>query len=294
MVLKDSIMKMYTDIQQDMVNFIDQIDWGQITLSAIKIITIIVASRMIVGVGKSTIHRYLIEGDTSALRLDVRRTRTIGRLLSNILSYSVYFIALLLIIEQLGYPIGPLLAGAGVLGLAIGFGAQNLVRDVITGFFIIFEDQFGVGDVIQTGNFRGTVEEVGLRTTKLKSWTGEIHIIPNGSIAEVTNFSINNSIAVSDISIAYEANVDEAIRVITETAMEVYKSNENVVAEPQVLGVQTLGASEVIIRATFECKPMTQFGVGREMNVKVKKALDEVGIEIPYPRLVTFRRDEQA
>ena len=108
----------------------------------------------------------------------------------------------MLILGQVGLNLGPLLAGAGVLGLAIGFGAQSLVKDVITGFFIIFEDQFGVGDVIQIDQFKGTVEEIGIRVTRIKSWTGEVHIIPNGNIKQVTNFSTYNSIAVVDVSIA--------------------------------------------------------------------------------------------
>ncbi len=104
-----------------------------------------------------------------------------------------------------------------MLGLAIGFGAQSLVKDIITGFFIVLEDQFAVGDVIQTGQFKGTVDMIGLRTTRIQSWTGEVHIIPNGMINEVTNFSVNNSIAVVDISIAFEEEVDRALDVIRHT-----------------------------------------------------------------------------
>jgi small-conductance mechanosensitive channel len=292
MMTQNSVMDIYIDVQGKIVEYVSTIKWDLIALAIFKIIVILIAARIIVGISKRAIQRYIIDKNETIKRFDQRRTKTVGRLVSNVLSYTVYFMAILLILEQMNFEIGPLLAGAGVLGLAIGFGAQNLVRDVITGFFIIFEDQFAVGDVIQTGNFKGTVEEIGLRITKIRSWTGEIHIIPNGSITEVTNFSINNSVAVVDVSIAYEADVDEATRVIKETATELYGANDNIVAEPEVLGVQTLGASEVIIRVTFECKPMTQFGVGREMNARVKKALDRVGIEIPYPRLVTFRRDE--
>jgi small-conductance mechanosensitive channel len=290
--MENGFTDMYINIQNGIITYFSSIDWGSIIVAAVKIIAIMIASRIIVKIGSKAIQRFIIEKNHFSQRFDERRTKTIGRLVKNVLSYTVYFMAFLLILTQMNFQIGPLLAGAGVLGLAIGFGAQSLVRDVITGFFIIFEDQFAVGDVIQTGNFRGTVEEIGLRITKIKNWTGEIHIIPNGSIMEVTNFSVNNSIAVTDVSIAYEADVDMATRVIQETAAEVYKSNDDIVSEPEVLGVQTLGASEVVIRVTTECKPMTHYGVGREMNAAMKKALDKVGIEIPYPRLVTFRREE--
>ena len=112
-----------------------------------------------------------------------------------------------MILSTLTINVSAVLAGAGIVGLAVGFGAQSLVKDIITGFFIIFEDQFSVGDYIRVGQFEGTVEEIGLRTTKIKSWTGELHIIPNGNILEVTNFSLNNSVAVIDISVAYEENI---------------------------------------------------------------------------------------
>ncbi|MDV2887601.1 mechanosensitive ion channel, partial [Alkalihalophilus pseudofirmus] len=114
----------------------------------------------------------------------------------------VYFIALMMVLSVFGIDAKALIAGAGVVGLAVGFGALSLVKDVISGFFIIFEDQFSVGDHIRVGEFEGNVETIGLRTTKLKSWTGELHILPNGNITEVTNFSVNNSIAVIDIAIA--------------------------------------------------------------------------------------------
>lgn len=279
-------------LQDTFLEYIVAINWFTITWVAIKIIAILILARIAVKVLTKAIKTYVIDKSETTKRFDARRTKTIGRLISNVISYTIYFIAFLIVLGQLDIDIGPLIAGAGVLGLAIGFGAQNLVRDVITGFFIIFEDQFAVGDIVQTGNFRGTVEEIGLRTTKIKSWTGEIHIIPNGAITEVTNFSINNSIAVTDISVAYEVDIDKAIAVIEKTAKDVTAQNENVIAEPQVLGVQTLGASDIIIRVTTECKPMTQYAVGRQLNAAMKKALDEAGIEIPYPRLVTFRRDE--
>jgi small conductance mechanosensitive channel len=183
-----------------------------------------------------------------------------------------------MILNQFGIRLEPILAGAGVVGLAIGFGAQSLVKDVITGFFIIFEDQFAVGDIVQIGTYKGTVEEIGLRVTKLKSWTGEVHFIPNGTINQVTNFSLNNSIAVVDIGIAYASDIDKALDILRMTVLKNYETNVNMVKEPQVLGVQTISTSEITLRTTVECKPNMQALVARELYAEVKKAFDAQSI----------------
>ncbi|NRK74326.1 mechanosensitive ion channel, partial [Salmonella enterica subsp. enterica serovar Typhi] len=135
-----------------------------------------------------------------------------------------------------------LLAGAGIVGLAVGFGAQSLVKDIITGFFIIFEDQFSVGDQVRIGTYEGVVEEIGLRTTKIKGFTGEVNIIPNGSIIEVTNFSINNSKAIVDVSIAYQGDINRAEKVIQELIEKLPEQYEDIVGVPELLGVQNIQA----------------------------------------------------
>lgn len=286
------VMRYYSEFIETVA---DPLVWGMLFWVGLKIVLYFFAGRFVVRLAGRAVTHLMIERSKETrgpVRIDPRRSQTIGRLVNNVVSYVVNFIVILLILSELGVNLAPLLAGAGVLGLAIGFGAQSLVKDVITGFFIIFEDQFAVGDIIRTGNFQGTVEEIGLRVTRIKSWTGEVHIIPNGAITEVTNFSTNNTIGVVDVSVAYESDIEKAMQVIKRTAMEVFEGNDNVVKEPEVLGVQSLGASEVVIRVTAECKPMTHVGVGRQMNAAIKKALDAEGIEIPYPRLVTFQRSE--
>ncbi len=271
---------------------IDTDRWIEYSIIGLKIILIIVLAKIASKLLNKAIKRIADEKDR--LRFNPRRTTTIMRLMGNIVNYAISFIMVMMILAVFAVPFGPLLAGAGVVGLAIGFGAQSLVKDIITGFFIIFEDQFAVGDVIQTGSFKGTVDEIGLRVTRIKSWTGEMHIIPNGSIVEVTNFSVNNSIAVVDISVAYEMNIDDAIQIIKNTVKEVSLLNENILTEPEVLGIQSLAASEVIIRVTCECKPNQQYGVARQMNAEIKKSFDANGIEIPYPRIVSYQRIEKA
>lgn len=153
--------------------------WLHILTVGIKIVAILVGTHLAVRLARTVIERLVEQRDKGRIALNERRVRTMTSLATNIVTYTLYFLALLLVLGQLGFNLAPILAGAGVVGLAVGLGAQNLVRDVITGFFIIFEDQFAVGDVIQVGQYKGTVIEIGLRVTKIRSWTGEVHIIPN-------------------------------------------------------------------------------------------------------------------
>jgi moderate conductance mechanosensitive channel len=235
-------------------------------------------SRLLIRFGTSFIKRIF---QHRALRFNERRTRTLESLVIHILRYAVYFVFFVSVLELLHVPVTTLLAGASVLGVAVGFGAQNLVRDVITGFFILFEDQFAVGDNIQTGSYRGTVEELGLRITKIRAWTGEVHILPNSSITQVTNFSKANSLAVMDIGVSYHEDLDRVFDVIRFVMEQAKADLPDIIGEPQILGVQQFTASEIVIRATVECKPTTHYAVQRELNRRIKKAFDEQGIEIP-------------
>ncbi|QFT91193.1 putative MscS family protein YkuT [Bacillus sp. THAF10] len=264
--------------------------WISIGEGIVKIVLIILVAVIIIKIGKALISNFVKLREKGPIRISERRENTLLRLLKNILTYVVYFVALVMILEVINIDVRALLAGAGIVGLAVGFGAQNLVRDIITGFFIIFEDQFSVGDYIRTGTFEGYVEEIGLRTTKIKSWTGELHILPNGSIVELTNFSIHNSVAVVDVSIAYEGKVDEAERVILELLEELPEKYTDIMKVPELLGVQTLGNSEVVLRIACETLPMRHWFIGRALRKEVKNRLDEAGIEIPFPRLVLYNR----
>ncbi|TXC89419.1 mechanosensitive ion channel family protein [Metabacillus litoralis] len=267
--------------------------WITIGQGLLKIILILFVANMFIRLGRLAISKVFLFRGKSPLRISERRENTLSKLLENILTYVIYFIMIIMVLETLTINVGALLAGAGIIGLAVGFGAQNLVKDIITGFFIIFEDQFSVGDFIRVSTFEGTVEEIGLRTTKIKSWTGELHILPNGSITEVTNYSIHNSIAVVDISISYESDIPEAERVIQELLSEIPDKYEDIVTPPELLGVQTLGASEVVLRVICEVEPMRHFHISRMLRKDIKICLDEMGIEIPYPRIVMYNRKEE-
>ncbi|MGD6793881.1 mechanosensitive ion channel family protein [Metabacillus indicus] len=275
-------------------SFFNEDMWLSAGQGLLKIIGILILASILIKVGNVIIGKIFMLRTKSPLRISERRENTLVKLLDNVLTYLVYFIALLMILETLSFDVKALLAGAGIVGLAVGFGAQNLVRDIITGFFIIFEDQFSVGDMIRVGQFEGTVEEIGLRTTKIKSWTGEINILPNGNITEVTNFSINNSVAFVDVSIAYEGDIPKAEKVIEDLLLELPDKYEEMVAPPELLGVQNLGPSEVVLRVVSEVLPMKHFHISRVLRKEIKMRLDEHGIEIPYPRMVMYSRNEES
>lgn len=273
--------------------FTDEAIWFLIGQGLLKIIAILIISGLLIRVGRMAIRNFFKVRSKSPLRITERRETTMAKLLENVLTYVVYFIAIIMILSALTINVQAMLAGAGIVGLAVGFGAQNLVRDVITGFFIIFEDQFSVGDYVRIGQFEGTVDEIGLRTTKIKSFTGELHILPNGSIIEVTNFSLHNSVAILDIGIAYEGDINYAEKVLSELLEMMPEKYEELASVPELLGVQNFGASEVVLRIVAETVPMKHWYIGRMLRKEVKLALDSHGIEIPFPRLVMYSRNEE-
>ncbi|KIL49209.1 mechanosensitive ion channel family protein [Jeotgalibacillus soli] len=268
--------------------------WVTIGMISFQVIFIIILAGLVVRLLKSIIRNVFKVRSRAPLRFSERRELTLLKLLENVVAYVIYFIAILTVLSALTIDVRGLIAGAGILGLAVGFGAQNLVRDIITGFFIIFEDQFSVGDVVRIGQAEGNVEEIGLRTTKIKSWTGELHIIPNGNITEVTNFSIHNSVAVVDISIAYEEDLNRAEKVILELLDSLEGKYEDIIMKPELLGIQTLAASDVVMRVTAETAPMRHWYIARMLRKEIKNHFDKYGIEIPFPRMVMYSRQEEA
>lgn len=267
--------------------------WEAIGKGFFNIIVIIIVSMLIIKVGKKVIDKLFISRQHGPFQISARRETTLRKLLKNILVYTVYFSAFIMILDDgFGLAIGPLLAGAGVAGLAIGFGAQNLVRDIISGFFIIFEDQFSVGDYIFTSNVEGTVEEIGIRTTKIQSWTGEQHVLPNGNVTQVTNYSVHNGLAVVDINVPYESNIKLAERVINDMAKELPDKYTEIVGRPEIIGVQTLELSHFVIRVIAETQPVYQWAGARIIRREVKERLYNEGIQIPSPRLVMYSRNQ--
>lgn len=275
-------------VNQTSAGLLNEDKWLSLGQVILKISIILIVSYFLTKILKSAIRKVFEVRMMGPIRISERREMTLSRLLENIITYTMYFLTIIMVLSTLGIEIKGLLAGAGIVGLAVGFGAQNLVKDVISGFFIILEDQFSVGDYIRINTFEGTVEEIGLRTTKIKSATGELHILPNGNIDEVTNFSINNSVANIDISISLKENIEYAEEVINQVLKNKEFAYEEVVSPPQMLGIQNIGTNEVVLRITLETLPMQHFAVARALRKDIKQALDEAGIEIAYPRMVMF------
>lgn len=220
-------------------------------------------------------------------KLDEKKSSTLAGILKSIVKYTVYIIMAISVLNVLNIPTAPLLATAGLGGLALGFGAQSLVKDIFTGFFILFEDQYGVGDYITIGNMTGTVEDMGLRITKVRAFNGDLHIIPNGEVTTVTNHSRGNSLAVIDIGISYEADAEKAIAVISDLAEKYYKDNKELMAQkPEVLGITKFNESEAVIRTIAQTKPLMHWKIERELRLYMLEAFKENNIEILYPKRV--------
>lgn len=258
----------------------------------ILIVIIVFSIKIIISIINGIIDKTLKDKDKTNYFISNKRANTIGIILKKSVKYTLYFIAILMILEMFGIKTTSILATAGVGGLAIGFGAQSLVKDVITGFFILLEDQFAVGDYIQISNFEGVVEELGLRVTKLRDFTGELHIIPNGEIKVVTNRTRGAMRAVVTVDIAYEEDIDRAIRVIEELSKEIKDTNQFILEGPIVQGVEAFGSSGVSIRVIAKTEAMEQWDVERVIRKKIKEAFDRENIEIPYQKMILFKGDD--
>lgn len=267
--------------------------WLTLGRAGLKIVLILILASVIIKVGKNMVDRIFRNRMKGPLKISERRESTINKLIQNVLSYVVYFTAIVMILDTMTIPIASLLAGAGVVGLAIGFGAQSLVQDVISGFFIIFEDQFGIGDYVLCSEVEGTVLEIGLRTTKIQAWTGELNVIPNGKIDQVTNYSTYNGLAVVDVNVPYESDFVKAEQVIENMASSLQEKYEEIVSIPEVIGVQSLEDSYYVIRVIAETLPVYQWAGARVIRQEIKDNLYSEGIEIPSPRLVMYSRNEE-
>jgi len=214
------------------------------------------------------------------------RALTIAKLLSNIIKYLIWFIVLIIALTELSVDITPFIASAGVLGLAIGFGAQEIVKDFITGFFLIFDQAFDVGDVIEVDGFKGTVLELGLRVTRIRNWKGEIKIINNGDIQTLINYSRADSIAIVDFGVAYETDLLKLQELMEPLLDEIHSRYDNITEMPSFLGVTELANSSINLRIIAKTKPMQHFGVERGIRKDIVVYFKKNNIEIPFPQVV--------
>lgn len=282
---------------QNFINTAVEEQWVKLGMNAayagIKALAVFIAAKIILKFGNILIDGFLKTEEKGKLKLDERKLKTLTPLMKSALKYVVYFMAGVTILRIFGIPTESIIATAGIGGLAIGFGAQNLVKDIITGFFILFEDQFSVGDYIETAGLNGFVEEMGLRVTKLRSFGGELHIIPNGEITKVTNHTRGSIRAMVDVGIAYEEDVERALETLKEICDKLARERDDIVEGPTVLGVQELGDSSVVIRIIAKTIPLQQWSVERELRRRIKETFDQKGIEIPYPRQVIIHKKDK-
>lgn len=270
-------------------------DFEMMLNKGLKIISITIIMYLSIKIGKYLIKKIVdkqVESN-AALSLDPQRAKTLGGVMRSILKYSVYFLGITTILSVLFGGISFTFASIG--GVALGLGSQSLIKDFINGFFILFEDQFGVGDYVTIGQFNGIVQTIGIRTTIIKDFNGDIHSIPNGMITEVTNHSKGSTRFTVDVDIAYEEDIDNAINAIKECCEKFQKENEEFINEPlEVLGVSALAASSVTIRTIGRTKPLTQWKMENELRKAIKITLDKEKIEIPYPKtqLININSDK--
>ena len=222
-----------------------------------------------------------------------QRALALGSVLKSIGSLVVYSLAIVIVLAEFGVSLGPLVAGAGIVGIAVGFGAQTLVRDFLSGIFMLIEDQYGVGDIIDVGEAAGVVEEVNLRTTRLRDVHGTVWFVPNGEIRRIGNKSQQWARAVLDVEVAYDTNINHAAAVIKEVADTVWHDqldNATILEEPEIWGVEAFGASSIAIRLVLKVEPGEQWATSREVRKRLKAAFDAEGIEIPFPVSYTHLR----
>jgi moderate conductance mechanosensitive channel len=226
--------------------------------------------------------------DTGEVNLrSAARAQTIAIVLRSVSSVIIWGIALIYIFNILGFELGPLLAGAGIVGVAIGFGAQSLVKDFLSGIFMLIEDQYGVGDIVDLGEASGVVEGVSLRSTRLRDVDGTVWHVPNGEIRRVGNKSQQWARALLDVTVTYGTDISHATDVIKRVADDVWRDedwSDRILEEPEVWGVEDLGPDGVIIRLVVKTQPATQFDIMRQLRVRLKEAFEAEGIELPYPQ----------
>jgi len=222
-----------------------------------------------------------------------QRAETIGSVFKSIASFVIFTIAMLMILDEFGVNIGPILASAGIVGVAVGFGAQNLVKDFLSGIFMILEDQYGVGDVIDSGEATGTVEAVSLRTTRLRDVDGVVWYVRNGEVIRIGNKSQGWARAVVDIPVSYDEDIPRVRQILEDTATAMWHEepwSEHIIEAPEVWGVEALRSDAVVVRVVAKTAPLQQWAVARELRQRAMAAFDAAGIDVPTPNPMSWAR----
>ena len=278
--------------------YLEILNWQVIIRSSLRILLILVIAWVVMRVLKSLLNRLeknLVQkkqAEGEPLTETAKRIETLIMLIRQGITLALCLVLLLIILKEFGVDIAPILAGAGILGLAVGFGAQNLVRDIISGFFFILENQVRVGDVAIVNGTGGLVDEVNFRTLVLRDLSGTVHVFPNGTINTLSNMTHTWSAWVFDIGVAYKEDTDRVIEVIKQVGREMREDPElgpKIIEEIEVFGVNKLADSAVEIKGRIKTRPIEQWAIGREFQRRIKYAFDKKGIEIPFPHRTIYR-----
>ncbi|MDQ3094450.1 MAG: mechanosensitive ion channel family protein [Actinomycetota bacterium] len=246
-------------------------------------------------IARGKVPQMFLEHNAAVAERRQQRADTMGGLLKSITTGIVATIVIFMVVAELGYNIAPLIASAGIIGVALGFGAQSLVKDFLSGIFMILEDQYGVGDVVDLGAATGTIEAVGLRVTRLRDIDGTVWYVRNGEIVAVGNMSQNWARTVLDIPVAFSENLDRIRLILGEVAHGLWEDPEfrpDILEEPEVWGVERWDPDGVIVRVVLKTAPLQQWSVAREMRERIKERFDAEGVEIPFPQRVVWNRAE--
>ncbi len=269
--------------------------WGSLggaALVGLRVLLIVALSLVLIRVLQGAIHGFRLRlAGRMQDREAVRRAETLGRVCRYLAAVVVSLIAGMLVLGEIGISVAPILGAAGVVGLAVGFGAQSLVKDYFTGFFLLLEDQIRQGDVVKLGAHAGLVEDVTLRYVRLRDYDGNVHFVPNGEITTVVNMSRGFAQAVIDVRVAYRENIDDVIAVMREVGAQLRADATfapKLLDDLEIAGVDSWAESAVMVRCRFKCVALEQWSVRREYLRRLKHAFDERGIEIPFPHVTVY------
>ncbi|MEK4300842.1 mechanosensitive ion channel family protein [Oceanobacillus sp. FSL W8-0428] len=259
------------------LDWIENINWEQLLLNAGLIILKLIVTLIVFYIARAIGKRFIRNSFSKAQvkkKMSAGRTKTLQSLTISAFSYVLFFVTLVVVLGIFDINATGLIAGAGVVGLAIGFGAQGLVSDIVTGFFLLLEKQVDVGDYVTAAGYDGVVEEVGLRTMQIRSFDGTLNYVPNREVSSLSNHSRGNMQALVDIAIPYSDNIDNAVSILQTVCDEMKEKNSKIVEGPDVLGVQTFGSAEITLRIIAKTESMEQWAVERDLRKAIKEALD--------------------
>ena len=251
-------------------------------------ILVVIVSFLVLFLVQSFIKKYLKHA--AAKQIHVARFKTLSKLLFSLLRYSVFIIAILVILSIWGVDVVPAIAGLGIVGLVIGLGSQRMIQDMIAGFFIVFENHYDIGDIVEVNGFKGTVLELGLKSTTLQHWTGHIQIFSNSQMSPVMNYSRHFAQALVTVSVPYDVDI-QTLTTTLNTSLQTLKENAAIISDVIVLGVTKFLASGIELTVTCQTKPNLQYGVEREIRLFLLEQLKQLNIEIPYDHIVISSKD---